>query len=101
MSDELLCAEGHVIDGGKELCSRCNGAAVNKPAPEVEAEPEAEAKVEEKAAEEVAAESETIPEVEAVPEVAPEQPPVDNDHVAEGSAKFDENGNTAEEVKAE
>lgn len=28
---ELLCARGHVLDPGRDTCSRCNGAAVNAP----------------------------------------------------------------------
>lgn len=31
MSDERICSEGHVIDVGRETCSRCNGRAVNVP----------------------------------------------------------------------
>lgn len=40
---ERICNQGHVIDLGKELCSRCNGAAVIKEAevitPKIVAEP--------------------------------------------------------------
>lgn len=39
---ELICASGHVLDSGRDTCSRCNGEAVNKPVdvtPEVTAEP--------------------------------------------------------------
>ena len=41
---EKICAQGHVLDLGKELCSRCNGPAVVPEAiepevPEVEAKP--------------------------------------------------------------
>ena len=38
MSQERLCAEGHVVEDNKEFCSRCNGPVVNQDAPaEVEA----------------------------------------------------------------
>lgn len=30
----LFCAQGHVIDAGLEICSRCNGRVVNAPVAE-------------------------------------------------------------------
>lgn len=31
MVEERVCSSGHVIDSGKENCSRCGGACVNEP----------------------------------------------------------------------
>ena len=31
MVEERVCASGHVLDVGKENCSRCGGACVNEP----------------------------------------------------------------------
>lgn len=55
---ELLCSQGHVLDTGRDVCSRCGGQAVRPEpaiAPEVpasESAPEMDQKTEEAAAEE-------------------------------------------------
>lgn len=86
---EKLCNEGHVIDNGRETCSRCGGRAVNevKTEPEVLFDGESSSEVEKKS-EEVSSEpsepsSENTP-VETEP-VAPTEPsePVETEVPAE------------------
>lgn len=58
---EKLCNEGHVIDNGRETCSRCGGRAVNevKTEPEVLFDGETSSEVEKKS-EEVSSEAQAL-----------------------------------------
>ena len=76
MTDERLCASGHVIDAGRETCSRCNGHAVNQAAPEAPAEAPVEA-TEEAPAEATPETVAEAPAEEVAPETTEEEAPAD------------------------